>query len=307
MVTDLVSLEPELATFFRARSVSNAALQLLQLLVLLSCAGLRILLLTSTMDHSLALSQPVIDGDAGRRYLGAHRHRRENGALVSPNLSPTRFPYPLPYSHPRTAKFHRDPELLIHPSSTDEPSLPSSSPPRHLRHSVPDVIYKHGPRIPSSSSLSFHGGPAAIHGTRARFVSLPAVVSSFPNIDTECDRLERACGRTPMAHLRLRDDPPPSSPHQPRGNGPPPPLAPKWSHWALVLRIKRALRRDGKDIRDYVEADQIDELFRRDVEERGRRERERGRMARMRSGQEQSDSDENTRSSLFSHVVFLGG
>ncbi len=63
--------------------------------------------------------------------------------------------------------------------------------------------------------------------------------------------------------------------HQPCGNGPPPPLAPKWSHWALVHHIKRALRADGKDIRDYVEADQIDELFRRDVEERTRRERER--------------------------------
>ena len=261
------------------------------------------------MDHSVALSQPLIDSDAGRRYSGAQRHRRENGVLISPNLSPTRSPYPLPYYHPRNTKInpklHRDSEPLItaisstHLSSTDEFSLPSSAP-RHLRHSVPDVIYKHGPRIPSSSSLSLHGGPAAIHGTRARFVSLPAVVSSFPNIDTECDRLERACGRTLTAHLRLRDDPPPSSPHQPRGNGPPPPLAPKWSHWALVLRIKRALRRDGNDIRDYVEADQIDELFRRDVEERGRRERERGRMARMRSGQELSDSDENTRSSLFS-------
>jgi hypothetical protein len=260
------------------------------------------------MDHSLALSQPVFDADAGRRYLGAHRHRRENGTLISPNLSPTRSPYPLPYYHPHTTKInpklHRDVEPLIAAiTSIDQPSLHSSAP-RHLRHSVPDVIYKHGPRTPSSFP-SLHGGPPAIHGTRARFVSLPAVISSFPNIDTECDRLERACGRTPTAHLRLQDDPPPSSPHQPHGNGPPPPLAPKWSHWALVLRIKRALRRDGKDVRDYVEADQIDDLFRRDVEERGRRERERGRMARMRSGQEPSNSDENTRSSFFSSFLFF--
>jgi len=41
-----------------------------------------------------------------------------------------------------------------------------------------------------------------------------------------------------------------------------------------VLRIKRALRREGKDVRDYVEVAQIDELFHRDVEERARRERE---------------------------------
>jgi hypothetical protein len=61
-----------------------------------------------------------------------------------------------------------------------------------------------------------------------------------------------------------------------------------------VLRIKRALRRDGKDIRDYVEAAQIDELYHRDVEERARRERERGHMAHMRAGQEPSDFDENT-------------
>jgi hypothetical protein len=64
--------------------------------------------------------------------------------------------------------------------------------------------------------------------------------------------------------------------------------------------MKRALRGDGKDIRDYVEADQIDELIRRDVEERTRRELERGWMARVRSGQELSDSDENTRSSFWS-------
>jgi hypothetical protein len=63
-----------------------------------------------------------------------------------------------------------------------------------------------------------------------------------------------------------------------------------------VLRIKRVLRKDGKDIRDYIEAAQIDELYHRDVEERVRRERERGRMARMRTGQELSDSDESTRS-----------
>jgi hypothetical protein len=216
---------------------------------------------------------PIIERDAGRRYSGVHRHRRDNRSLISPILSPTCSPYPLPYHNPRNT-----------PSS--------SSPTRHLRHSVPDVIYNNGPRIPSSS-------PSSIHGARARFVSLPAVVSSIPKIDTECDRLERACGRTPTVYLRLRDDPPPSSPHQPRGNGPPPPLAPKWSHWALVLRIKRALRADGKDIRDYVEADHIDELFRRDVDERARRERERGRMARMRSGQEPFDSNENIRSSLF--------
>jgi hypothetical protein len=256
------------------------------------------------MEHSFAPPQPLIDCDAGRRYLGAQRHRRENATLVSPNLSPTRSPYPLPYYHPRTKfspKFTSvDVDPLITLASTDgEPSLPSSAS-RHLRHSVPDVIYKHGPRLPST------GCSGATHGSRARFASLPTTVSSFPKIDTECDRLERACGRAPTVHLRVRDDPPPSSPHQPRGNGPPPPLAPKLSHWALVLRIKRALRRDGKDVRDYVEADQIDELFRRDVEERARRERERGRMARMRSGQELSDSEDNTRSCLFFSLLNPG-
>jgi hypothetical protein len=72
-----------------------------------------------------------------------------------------------------------------------------------------------------------------------------------------------------------------------------------------VLRIKRVLRTEGKDIRDYVEAGQIDELYHRDVEERARREQERARMARMRTGQELSDSDDNTRSFFF-HVVILG-
>jgi hypothetical protein len=67
-----------------------------------------------------------------------------------------------------------------------------------------------------------------------------------------------------------------------------------------VLRIKRVLRNDGKDIRDYVEAGQIDQLYHRDIEERARREQDRVRMARMRAGQELSDSDDNTRSCFFS-------
>jgi hypothetical protein len=161
---------------------------------------------------------------------------------------------------------------------------------------LPDVICKHGPHIPSFSS---HACPGVVHGACARFVSLPAVVSSFSKIDTECDRLERACGHA-LARLRLCDDPPPSSLHQLCGNGPPPPLAPKLPHWALVLHMKRALRGNGKDICDYVEADQIDELICRDIEERTWRELKRGWMAHVRSGQELSDSDENTRSSFLS-------
>jgi hypothetical protein len=258
--------------------------------------------------------------DAGRPSFH-HRHRRDNhrAAGISPALlSPTRSPYPLPYYHP--SKIHPKPPFLERDddqsssTSTDDPLVASSSSPslRHLRHSVPDVMYKHGPRIPSSSppsSSPLHTG--AIHGARARFVSLPAVMSSFPRIDTECDRLERACGRAPLTAVFLRtrggggdNDLPPSSPHQPRrgdDGGPPPPLAPKWSHWELVFRIKRVLRNDGKDVRDYVEAGQIDELYHRDIEERARRERERGRMARMRTGQELSDTDDNTRSCFFSH------
>jgi hypothetical protein len=79
--------------------------------------------------------------------------------------------------------------------------------------------------------------------------------------------------------LRLYDDPSPNSPHQPCRRPAIAP-APKWSHRALVLHIKHALRGDWRDICDYIKADQIDELFRRDVEERTRREREHGRMAR---------------------------
>ena len=254
-----------------------------------------------------------IQSDAGRPSFH-HRHRRDNHR--PPLISPTRSPYPLPYFHPcsKTPFLERG-GIDDQPSSTttDDPLVASSSSPslRHLRHSVPDVIYKHGLRVPSSSPSSsspLHTG--AIHGARARFVSLPAVVSSFPGIDTECDRLERACGRAPPTAVFLRtrgasghNDLPPSSPHQPRrgdDGGPPPPLAPKWSHWELVLRIKRVLRNEGKDIRDYIEAGQIDELYHRDIEERARREHERARMARVRTGQEMSDSDDNTRSSFFS-------
>lgn len=254
--------------------------------------------------------------DAGRPCFH-HRHRRDNhrpAAFAPALLSPTRSPYPLPYYHP--SKIHPSPPILERgddqPSSTgtDDPLVTSSSSPslRHLRHSVPDVIYRHGPRFPSSPSSSSPLHTGASHGARARFVSLPAVIPSFPRIDTECDRLERACGRAPPAAIFLRtrggdNDLPPSSPHQPRrgdDGSPPPPLAPKWSHWELVLRLKRVLRNDRRDIRDYVEAGQIDELYHRDIEERARREQERGKMARMRTGQELSDSDDNTRSYFFS-------
>ena len=68
---------------------------------------------------------------------------------------------------------------------------------------MPDIICKHGPRIPSSS----YACPGTVHSAHAHFVSLPAVVSSFPKIDTVCDRLERTCGRAPAAHLHLRDNP----------------------------------------------------------------------------------------------------
>ena len=248
-----------------------------------------------------------IQSDAGRPAFH-HRHRRDNHrphGSHPPHISPTRSPYPLPYYHP-CSRGDDQPSG----ASTDHPLVASESSPslRHLRHSVPDVIYKHGPRVPSTG---------AIHGARARFVSLPAVIPPFPGIDTECDRLERACGRAPPTAVFLRtrggsgdNDLPPSSPHQPRrgdDGGPPPPLAPKWSHWELVLRIKRVLRNEGKDIRDYVEAGQIDQLYHRDIEERARREQERARMARMRAGQELSDSDDNTRSYFFSrrHIELI--
>jgi hypothetical protein len=73
-----------------------------------------------------------------------------------------------------------------------------------------------------------------------------------------------------------------------------------------VLRIKRVLRNEGKDIRDYVEAGQIDELYHRDIEERARREQERARMARMRTAQELSDSDDNIRSCFFFSRRYIG-
>jgi hypothetical protein len=273
-------------------------------------------------DHHYYLPShaPIMEGDAGRRYSGAQRHRRENlnEASNSPCLSPRspHSPYPLPYHHGRS-KFHSKfppPPFLDGGGSSGEPSASAidqpllSSPSSRQRHSMPDVVYTHGPRRPSS--------PSAIHGARARFVSLPAISNApyapplslpLPRVETtECDRLERACGRVPAALLRVRDDPPPSSPHQPRGDGAAPPPAPKWPHWTLVLRIKRALRRDGKDVRDYVEAAQIDELFLRDVEERARREHEHARMARVRAGKEPADFDENARLYPFSCFDELG-
>ncbi len=275
--------------------------------------------------HYLPSRVPVMECDAGRRHSGAQRHRRENlnGASNSPCLSPRspHSPYPLPYHHGRS-KFHSKfpPPFLDGGGSSGELSAAAiegpllSSPSSRQRHSMPDVVYAHGPRLPSSPSMPY--GTPAIHGARARFVSLPTIVNAnavpyapllslpLPRVETtECDRLERACGRVPAALLRVRDDPPPSSPHQPRGDGALPPPAPKWPHWTLILRIKRALRRDGKDVRDYVEAAQIDELFHRDVEERARREHEYARKARVRAGKEPADFNENARLYPFSWLM----
>jgi hypothetical protein len=122
----------------------------------------------------------------------------------------------------------------------------------------PTDIHKGFEERPATSQRSYHE-PLCL-----------AADISFPGVDTECDRLDRACARATTALLRIRDEPPPSSLHQPRRDSPPPTLAPKWAHWAPVLRIKRTLCKDGKDICDYVEAPQIDELYHRDVEERGR-------------------------------------
>ena len=63
-----------------------------------------------------------------------------------------------------------------------------------------------------------------------------------------------------------------------------------------MLRIKRALRRDGKDVWDYVEAAQIYELFHSDVGECAWCELEHVRMARVRAGKEPTDFDENASS-----------
>jgi hypothetical protein len=224
-----------------------------------------------------------MEGDAGRRYSGAQRHRHahaENPIGTSTSTSPRspHTPYPLPYHHHHhhLPKSHPQP-----PSITIDEQQPTRQ-----RHSLPDVVVSPGPRSPAA---------------RTRFVSLPLSLLPLPRAEiTESDRLERACGRVPAAFLRvpLRDDPPPSSPHQPRRNGASDaPMAPKWPHWTLVLRIKRVLRREGKDVRDYVEAAQIDEMFHRDVEERARRESEHARMARVRAGKEPESADfgdENT-------------
>lgn len=218
--------------------------------------------------HYIPSHAPIMEGDAGRRYSGAQRHKQQhaespNGTSSPSSTSPRspRTPYPLPYHH-LLSKTHAAPSFL---------DIPSTIIDDRQRHSLPDVV------APPSAA------------TRTRFVSLPLSLLPVPRAEiTESDRLERACGRVPAALLRvpLRDDPPPSSPHQPRGtNDVHVPMAPKWPHWTLVLRIKRVLRREGKDVRDYVEAAQIDEMFRRDVEERARRE----------ARKESESGDENSR------------
>ena len=235
--------------------------------------------------HYIPSHAPIMEGDAGRRYSGAQRHKQQhaenpNGTLSTSSTSPRspRTPYPLPYHHLLSKTTHAPPSFLDIPSTViDDPTI-------HQRHSLPDVVVSSTPTA------------------RTRFVSLP--LSLLPAVPlpraeiTESDRLERACGRVPAAILRvpMRDDPPPSSPHQPRSTngGAHVPMAPKWPHWTLVLRIKRVLRREGKDVRDYVEAAQIDEMFRRDVEERARREARKG----------SESGDDNSRWCFFFRALF---
>ncbi|KAI0264224.1 hypothetical protein BC834DRAFT_276361 [Gloeopeniophorella convolvens] len=222
-------------------------------------------------DHP-AMNQALYD--PGRRFPGAQRRTRDRSATGPASPRSPRAPYPSPIHTPRkTAALHFASPRFPPPDLGDD-----DDPARARGLSVPEL--PRAPRLP----------PGHSHGARARFVSLPASLG-LPRIDTECDRLERACGRTP----RL-----PPTPHQVRGVQPSAPApapvlpAPKWPLWPLLVQIKRLLRAEGKDVRDYLEACDLDAMWRADVEQRQRRERERAHMARMRSGQEPSIFDENT-------------
>ncbi|KAI0048592.1 hypothetical protein FA95DRAFT_1605098 [Auriscalpium vulgare] len=115
---------------------------------------------------------------------------------------------------------------------------------------------------------------------RARFVSLPVTV---PEIDSERDRLARACGEgllfTPQHRAAAARESVPQSPLQEVAKRPhfarttsPPARVPKWPCHLLLNRIKRQLKSIGKDAEEHVVTADIKELDRQDWADRNRRE-----------------------------------
>ncbi|KAA1476917.1 hypothetical protein DENSPDRAFT_743891, partial [Dentipellis sp. KUC8613] len=60
------------------------------------------------------------------------------------------------------------------------------------------------------------------------------------------------------------------------------PLVPKVHYRTLLLRLKRVLRAQGSNIKDYIDAEDIHALYVQDVGDREKRERDRVKIARVR-------------------------
>ncbi|KZV69770.1 hypothetical protein PENSPDRAFT_686041 [Peniophora sp. CONT] len=116
-------------------------------------------------------------------------------------------------------------------------------------------------------------------GVRGRFASFPNTV---PEIDNERDRLLRACGYPP--HL-----PTPRSPAQADGafkaNIDKLPFAPIWENGALLQRLHKLLRFQGKHLKQHLDFDDVEQLSEETQDERERYEESCEQQKAMRDGE----------------------
>ncbi|KAI0061798.1 hypothetical protein BV25DRAFT_705042 [Artomyces pyxidatus] len=209
-------------------------------------------------------------------------------------------PSPLTPHSPRAPSAQPRPRSILRHRNGDFPST-NHIPQERPRHSLPDIAPLQ-PRLPS----------AYVHGARSRFVSLPVTV---PEVDTERDRLARACGQGPLHQYHRGPPSVPSSPRTPQSRKDSrgkdqidspvspsartiPPYAPRWPAKKLVNRIRLLLRLDGKNIKDYLDPQDVFALNKADLQFRERMESERARMMRMRLGLEPSPFKKESRTWL---------
>ncbi|KAI0314840.1 Rho GTPase activation protein [Amylostereum chailletii] len=72
------------------------------------------------------------------------------------------------------------------------------------------------------------------------------------------------------------------------------PEAPKWPYTDVLVRLKNILRLDGRNVKDYIDLEDYEAMYRADVQERERREATRSHIARMRAGLEPSEFAQDT-------------
>ncbi|TFY74271.1 hypothetical protein EWM64_g9741, partial [Hericium alpestre] len=252
--------------------------------------------------------------------------RRPSASRIAPNAAPRSIlrqssgdPSPTSptkssrSSHPNVLQpaHHAPPSTLSHdpgsPSSYKRPSLPTNL---HPGTPLPSSSAHSSKRRPSCAPAAEDGSP------RERFRSLPEAeiqhdrlrgheppstaipsrlrpggndpdtyAKSHPQRATHADGPSRKGFRDAhVQELSSRDVVAPPAAHVDVSKMPA--LAPKVHYRIILLRLKRVLRAQGLNIRDYVDPEDYEALHRQDVADREQRERDRAKAVNVRMGLE---------------------